>query len=152
MTVNKMKDTIINEASMYQVGGLPGNSVEEHVLTLKSIIVMREELGKGTIFMIVDIIAFFDKEDIFDCMDTLEKIGVNKKAAQMWFKLNQDTKICVNTVVGMTDTVSKGDCVGQGSAGASLISQANIGLGLQKHFGEIVEVAHYGDIRIQPLA
>ena len=85
-------------------------------------------------------------------MDTLKKIGVNKKAARVWFKLNQNTKICVNTVVGMTDTVSIGDCVGQGSAGASLISQANIGLGLQKHFGEIVEVAHYGDIRIQPLA
>ena len=58
-------------------------------------------------------------------------------------------KICVNTAVGMTDTVSVGDCVGQGSAGASLISQANIGFGLQKHFGEIEEVVHYGDIRIQ---
>ena len=61
-------------------------------------------------------------------------------------------KICVNTAVGVTDTVSIGDCVGQGSSGAGLISQANIGLGLQKHFGETVEVAHYGDIRIQPLA
>ena len=84
-------------------------------------------------------------------MNTLEKIGVNKNAVRMWFKLNQDTKICVNTGVGMTDTVSIGDCVSQGSARASLISQANIGLGLQKHFGKIVEVAHYGDIRIQPL-
>ena len=131
---------------------MPGHAVEEHVFTLKSIIVMREELGKGTIFTIVDIIAFFDKEDIFDCMDTLEKIGANKKVARMWFKLNQDTKICVNTAVGMTDTVSVGDCVGQGSAGASLISQANIGLGLQKHFGKVEEVVHYGDIRIKPLA
>ena len=152
ITVNKMKDTIINEASMYQVSGLPGHAVEEHVFTLKSIMAMRKELGKGTISMIVDIIAFFDKEDIFDFMDTLEKIGVDKKAARVWFKLNQNTKICVNSAVGMTDTVSIGDCVCQGSARASLISQANIGLGLKKHFGKIVEVAHYGDIRIQPLA
>ena len=35
---------------------------------------------------------------------------------RMWFKLNQDTKICVNTAVGMTDTVSADECVGQDSA------------------------------------
>ena len=46
MTVNKMKDTIINDATMYQVGGLPGHSVDEHVFTLKSIISMREKLEK----------------------------------------------------------------------------------------------------------
>ena len=78
MTVNKMKDIIINNATMYQVGSLPGHSVDEHVFTLKSIIAMREEMGEGIIFTIVDIIAFFDKEDIFDCMETLEKMGVNK--------------------------------------------------------------------------
>ena len=152
ITVNKMKDKIINEASMYQIGGVPGHEIEEHVFTIKSIMAMREEMGTGIIFTLVDIIAFFDKEDIYDCMDALEKIGVNKKAARVWFKLNQNTKICVNTAVGVTDTVSIGDCVGQGSTGAGLISQANIGLGLQKHFGETVEVAQYGDIRIQPLA
>ena len=43
MTVNKMKDTIINEASMYQAGGLPGHAVEEHVFTLKSIIAKKED-------------------------------------------------------------------------------------------------------------
>ena len=85
-------------------------------------------------------------------METLEKIGVNKKAARMWFKLNQDTQICVNNAGGMTNAVSAGDCVGQGTARASLISQANIGLGLQKYFGRVEEVVHYGDIRIQPLA
>ena len=59
ITVNKMKDKIINEASMYQVGSLPGHAIEEHVFPIKSIMAMREELGKGTIFTIVDIIAFF---------------------------------------------------------------------------------------------
>ena len=58
-------------------------------------------------------------------------IGVNKKGARVWFKLNQNTKICVNTAVGVTDTVSIGNCVGQGSTGAGLISQANICLAYQ---------------------
>ena len=49
MTVNKMKDTIINDATMYQVGGLPGHSVDEHLFTLKSVIVMREAMDEGII-------------------------------------------------------------------------------------------------------
>ena len=69
LTVNKMKDKIINEASMYQIGGVPGHEIEEHVFTIKSIMAMREEMGTGIIFTLVDIIAFFDKEDIYDCMD-----------------------------------------------------------------------------------
>lgn len=58
ITVNKMKDKIINEASMYQIGGLPGHEIEEHVFTIKSIMAMREEMGTGIIFTLVDIIAF----------------------------------------------------------------------------------------------
>ena len=58
----------------------------------------------------------------------------------------------INTAVGMTGAASMGDCIGQGTAGASLISQANISLGLQKHFGVVQEVVYYGDIRIPPLA
>lgn len=139
LTVNQIWDTIINVAIMFQVVGLPGYSVDEHVSTLKSVISMRKAIDKGIIFTIVDIIAFFDKEEIFDCMETLEKIRVNKKAAMMWF----------NTAAGMTNTTSVGDCIGQGMVGASLISQANIGFGLQKYFGEVV---HYDDIRIQSMA
>ena len=74
MAVNKMKDTIINEATMYQVGSLPGHSTNEHVFTLKSIIVMREELGKGTIFMIVDIIAFLIKRTSLTVWRHLRKL------------------------------------------------------------------------------
>ena len=39
-----MKDTIINDARMYQVSGLPGHSVDEHVFTLKSVTTMREAI------------------------------------------------------------------------------------------------------------
>ena len=75
-----MKDTIIHVVSMYQVGGLLENSVdEEHVLTLKSVIAMMEAMDKGILFKIVDIIAFFVKEDIFNCMEILEKISVKKR-------------------------------------------------------------------------
>ena len=46
---------------------------------------------KGLIITLIDIIAFVDKENIYDVMQTLNDIGVNKKAARVWFKLNEGT-------------------------------------------------------------
>jgi hypothetical protein len=73
---------------------------------------MLESMDKGLIITLVDIVAFFDKEDISDVMQTLNDIGVNKKAARVWFKLNQGTKISVKTASGMSDTALVGDCIG----------------------------------------
>ena len=38
---------------------------------------MLEMEGKGMIITLVDIVSFFDREDIGDVMETLNKIGVN---------------------------------------------------------------------------
>ena len=85
-----------------------------------------EESGSGLIFFMMDIISFFDKEDIFDCLETLEQLDVNKKAAQMWYLMNKDTKISVKTTFGMTKEADVGDCIGQGTAGAGLVSAAKL--------------------------
>ena len=81
LVVGKMKKTILSSSSKYQVGGQPGHGPEEHIFTIKSIWAMLEMEGKGMIITLVDIVSFFDREDIGDVMETLNKIGVKKKAA-----------------------------------------------------------------------
>ena len=76
--------------------------------------------------------------------------------------LNKDTKIQVKTADGVTEEENVGDCVGQGTAGAGLISAANLDQGLQKHFNqpppedeaeaEDDNVLKFGTVRIQPIA
>ena len=58
-------------------------------------------MGKGIIFLVIDIVSFFDKEDIFDCLETMEEINVNKKAVRVWYMMNKATKITVQTPCGM---------------------------------------------------
>ena len=78
----------------------------------------------------------------------------------MWCLLNKDTRIQVKTAHGMTDQEHVGDCLGQGTAGAGLISAANLDQGLQKYFNvseddnEDVtkDVIKFGQVRIQPIA
>jgi hypothetical protein len=151
LVVRQMKDALISRLSIYQVGGLPGHSILEHLLTLKTVLARMEQIGSGLIFLAMDIISFFDKEDIYDCPNTLEKLEVNKKAVRMWYLLNRNTKISIKTSHGMTQEAAVGDCLGQGTAGAGLVSAANLDIGLQDHFNQSSTVMHYGDVRLQPL-
>ena len=149
LVVGKMKETILNSSSKYQVGGQPGHSPEEHIFTIKSVWAMLEMKQQGIILTLVDIVAFFDREDIFDVMQTLHKIGVNKKAARVWYKMNAGTEIAVKTAAGLSDTAFVGDCIGQGTAGGALVSQANLDTGLMEYFGDSKDEILYGNIKIQ---
>ena len=60
--------------------------------------------------------------------------------------------MAVKTAGGLSETAFVGDCIGQGTAGGALVSQANLDHGLMMYFGESKEEMHYGHIRIQPLA
>ena len=93
IVVTQMKQPLISKLSMYQVGGLPGHSTNEHLLTIKTVLSRLEQLGQGFIFMVMDIVSFFDKEDMFDCLTTMEELDINKKAIRMWYLLNKNTKI-----------------------------------------------------------
>ena len=152
LVVGKMKDQILKSSSKYQVGGQPGHSPEEHIFSIKSVWAMLEKEGSGMIITLVDIVSFFDREDIADVMDTLSRIGVNQKAARTWYRLNEATEIAVKTATGVTETAVVGDCIGQGTAGAALVSQANLDFGLMDYFANSQEEISYGGVRVQPLA
>ena len=111
-----------------------------------------EEKGGGIVFTLVDIIAFFDKEDIFDVMDTLFDLDVNKKAARLFFKLNEGTEVSVKTAGGMSKTAVVGDCIGQGTAGGAIVSAANLDHSLEQYFGSSKDEMYFGSVRLQPVA
>ena len=66
LATNKMKECILSQSSKYQVGGQPGHSPEEHIFSIKSVWQMFEMMDKGLIITLIDIVAFFDKENIYD--------------------------------------------------------------------------------------
>ena len=52
----------------------------------------------------------------------------------------------------MSETALVGDCIGQGTAGAALVSQANLDHGLMDYFQDSKDEISYGGVRLQPLA
>ena len=73
----------LKKSSIYQIGGQTGHSPEEHIFTLKSIMGLKELTDNGIIPNLVDIISFFDREDILDVVEALEDMDMNKKALRL---------------------------------------------------------------------
>ena len=63
LLVRQMKVALITRLSLYQAGGQPGHSTLEHLLTLKKVLARMQEIGSGLIFLSMDIVSFFDKQD-----------------------------------------------------------------------------------------
>ena len=82
-------------------------------------------------------------------MEVLDKVGVSRKAAKCWFKLNQNNRIKVKTAAGMLAAAEAGDLVGQGTAGAGLVSQLNLDMGLQHYLAGSDEEIYYGGVRVE---
>ena len=142
LVVEKLKKTPVKSATIYQIGGLPGHFIKEHLITLKTIMAWAKVTKTGIDFLIMGIMSFFEKEDIFDC---LERLRVNKKAARVWNKLKKDTEVVVKTTSGMTGPAKVGDCLGQGTPGAGLVSQANLDHGINSYFSGCKDVMYFGE-------
>ena len=57
---------------------------------------------------------------IQDIILACERRGVDPKARRLWYKLNQDTRVCVRTGAGMSEYADVGAVVGQGTIGGAL--------------------------------
>ena len=137
LVVGKIKQPLLEQSTIFQIGGQTNHSLEEHVFSLKSLIGLMEHLGEGVMLTLVDIVSFFDREDILDIMETFAKMKINKKAARLWYKLSENTEITIKTAVGMSETTRVGAVVGQGSSGAALASQAMVDKGLEEYLRQL---------------
>ena len=61
LTAEMMKEDIFQKGTRYQIGGVPGHRLEEHLVALKCIIGRYIAQGSGVIMQLVDIKKFFDK-------------------------------------------------------------------------------------------
>ena len=81
------KTNLIENSSIYQIGGQPFHRPEELVFVLKSLIAKYRLDGKCLILKFYDIKKCFDKERLHDVILTCLKRGANKKAVRLWYLL-----------------------------------------------------------------
>ena len=74
LTTDMMKDDIFKGGTKYQIGGVPGHRLEEHLMSLKSIIGRYKQKGEGVILKLVDIKKCFDKEKLRTIITSLSRV------------------------------------------------------------------------------
>ena len=152
LVTEMMKEDILKSGTKYQIGGIPGHRIEEHLIVLKSLIQARMKNEKGVVVQFVDYKKFFGYERLRAIMASLNSANVNKKAYRCWFRINETTVISVDTPVGRTEKKTVHEIVPQGSGGAALASALDLALGLKRYFSGSQDELCYGSVRTQPQA
>ena len=135
LVTEAMKNDIVNATPNMQLGGMPGASSVEHLVTLKTWMKLKEQKRSNGIFQVFDMSKFFDKESLLDCMYTLDKkANIDHKCDKIWYKLNENACISVKTSVGNSKSKTVKDSIGQGSGGAALVSSLNLGCAIEDTF------------------
>ena len=150
LTVNTMKEDILENTKKFFIGGKPGHRPQEHLISLKSIIGVFMSRGLGVILQLVDIEKFFDSEHLREVMRTLGAAEISSKSYRNWFKLNKKTVLRVKTAAGLTEQGEAYERISQGSQGAGLTSGADIARGLDSYFGSSKDEVMYGSVRCNP--
>ena len=144
LIVSIMKEDIIKSGNKFQIGGIHGHRVEEHLIVVKSIVQRYMTLKSGVVIQLVDIQKFFDTEILRTVMTSLSEAKVNNKAYRYWYKLNERTELSVATPVGLTQSAVVEEIVAQGSEGAALASGADIAQGLEAQFSNSKDEVSHG--------
>ena len=135
LVTQTMKDQIVKACPKIQIGGIPKSQSVEHLVTLKTWMLKKEQNKENGIFQVFDMEKFFDKEPLDDTMYTLDKkANISNKTYRLWYKLNEDAKISVITSVGITKSKKVKNSLGQGTFGAALASTLNIGCAIEDTF------------------
>ena len=149
--INKAKQKIVEGCSKYQIGAIPKHQSQEHLFTLKSVMIWYEMLKISLIMQLYDISKFFDRENLQDGMNTLYNCGIHGKLYRIIYELNRKTVLKVKTGVGLSDSTELGENITQGSIGGALISTANLDYTVNNHFELSQYEISYSQIRLQPL-
>ena len=151
LVVSAAKEQMISSLTKYQIATNPGHRTQEHLFVLKSVIGLYMAFGKTIVVSMWDLSKFFDRENLIDCMNELYKCGVKGKLYRLLYALNKNTRICVQTPVGVTEEEDIGEGVGQGTLEGAIVSAVNLDKGVNEFFHDSEYEISYGEVTLQPI-
>ena len=151
LVVSTCKDKMTSNMTKFQIGTKPGHRAQEHLYVLKSVIAMHMQYGNAIVLSMWDVSKFFDRESLADCMNELYKNKIRGKLYRLLFNMNKNTRIRVQTPVGLTEECDTGEGVGQGTLEGALVSAVNLDSGVNDFFCDSEYEVNYGDVALQPI-
>ena len=151
LVVSAAKERMITNLTKFQIATKPGHRTQEHLFVIKSVLALYMSYGKAIILSMWDLSKNFDRESLTDCMNELYKSKVQGKLYRLLYAMNRNTRICVQTPVGVTDEQDTGEGVGQGTLEGALISAVNLDTGVDEFFHDSEYEVSYASLPLQPI-
>ena len=110
-----------------QNGGKKGRSAIDNIIIIMSIMDNNRRLGQRTYLIFADAEKCFDKLWLQDCLIDMYEIGMREKEISIIYKMNQITRVTVNTPMGITNEFEVCEVVKQGTIFAPTLCCSNTG-------------------------
>ena len=150
LVMSASRDTLFKNMSKFQIGAT-GHRPQEHLFVLKSVVDLCMQNDQTIFLSLFDISKFFDRENLRDCLNAVYKSGINGKLYRLLYEMNRNSRISVQTPVGLSEKCDTGETVGQGTLEGAVISAVSLDKGIEEFFeGSEYEVVYAG-LRLQPL-
>ena len=150
IVTNKLKPIITQTTSPFQIGAIPGHRSEEHLFTLKSVVMLAEDNDSALAAELLDLVKYFDSEWHIDNLDELHKGKVKGKLYRLVYEINKETNVKVRTPVGNSDVRDTKENLAQGSPEAGIISAQSLSQGVDDFFSSSESEVSYGPLRLLP--
>ena len=150
IVTKEIKPIVVDSISSFQIGAIPGHRSQEHLYTIKSAILLIEKNESAIGVQLLDLIKYFDSENLIDNMDELYKGNVKGKLYRLVYELNKKTNVKVRTAVGDSEERVIDDIVAQGSKEAGLISSQSLSKGVEDFFSTSECEVSYASLPLLP--
>ena len=151
LVMNRAKGELIANMSKFQIGTKPGHRAQEHIFTLKCVISFYFRCDQPLILSTWDIKKLFDSENLIDCMNEVYRNNVRGKLYRLIYKMNENTRIRVQTPVGLSEELSTGETVGQGTIEGAIVSAVSLDNGVTDFFANSEEEVTFGEVSLGPI-
>ena len=123
---NRISDTLQQNISNFQNGGMKGKGVVDNVLILRGIISHANYLDKELWLTFYDIEKCFDSLWLEDCINSLWDLGVKDDVLCLIYLMNIKVTVTVKTPLGETDPLFLSNFVKQGTVLGPVLNNCSL--------------------------
>ena len=123
---NRISDTLQQNISKFQNGGMKGKGAVDNLFILRSIINHANYLGKELWLTFYDIEKCFDSLWLEDCIDSLWDLGVKDHVLCLIYLMNIKATVTIKTPLGDTDPLFLSNFVKQGTVLGPILDNCSL--------------------------
>ena len=143
---NRLSNTLEENISKFQNGGMKGKGVLDNLFIIRGIINHAKYLGKELWLTFYDIEKCFDSLWLEDCINSLWDMGVRNDILSLIYLMNKEARVTVKTPVGDTDPILLTNLVKQGTVLGPVLNNCSLNKMSTHSTGY-----NFGSVQLKPL-